>query len=102
MNLRDRNIAIRTEPSGDVDHRRRYIQMEGRFEPPERYPFGHSLKVVDRFDCFHLDNRHHLPASVLRDQDDVGIDSRDTGTDWTVLLSPGVDADIESTAKLRL
>ena len=102
VNLGDRNVTVGAEPLGDVDHRRRHIQMKRGFEPPERHPLGQRLEVVDRFDGLDLDDRHHLPASVLRDEHDIGKDGRDTGPDGAVLLGPGVDADIETTAKLGL
>ena len=99
MNLGDRNMTVGTEPPGDVDHSRRDIQMKRGFETPEGYPFGHRLEVVDRLDGLHLDHSHHLPAPVLRNQHDIGVHGGRTGPDRTVSLGPGVDTDVEPTAK---
>src|SRR3990170_1663297 len=73
--------------------------MERGVEPPEGSPFGQRLEVVDRFDGLDLDDSHHLPASVLRNQHDIGKDGRRTRPDGAVLLGAGVDADVETTAK---
>ena len=102
MNLGDRNVTVGAEPLGDVDHRRRHIQMKRGLEAPERHPLGKRLEIVDRFDGLDLDDGHHLPASVLRHEHDVRKDGRDAGADGAVLLGPRVDSDIETTAKLGL
>ena len=102
MNLGDGDLAVGAEPFRDVDHRRGHIQMKWGFEAPERDPLGQRFEVVDRFDGLDLDDGHHLPAPVLRHEDDIRIHGRDTGADRAVLLGPRVDPDIETTAKLGL
>jgi hypothetical protein len=76
--------------------------MEGIFETAERHPLGQGLEVIDRFRGFDLDDRQHLSAAVWRQEHDVGVNGVRSAAYCTVLLSPGVDPHIETTAKLGL
>lgn len=102
MNLSDRNLAVCAEPFGDIDHRRRYIQMERSFEPSVWNPLRQRFKVIDRFDGLDLDYGGDFPPPVLRHQNDVGVHRGHAGADRAVLLRAGIDPDIEATAKLGL
>ena len=102
MNFRDGNMAVGAQTSGDIDHGHRHIQMERELEAAEGDPLRERLEVIDRLDGFHLDHGHHITPPVLRHEDDIRIDRAYTRSNRAVLLGPGVDADVETTAKLRL
>lgn len=99
MNLGHRDAAIGAKPFGDVNHRRRHVEMEGVTQSAEWNPFGERLEIVNGFDGFHLDDSLDLPATVGRRQHHVWIDRRGPGANRRVLLGTWVDTHIETTAK---
>jgi hypothetical protein len=73
--------------------------MKRGLEASEWNPLGQRFEVIDRFDGLDFDYGGYLSAFILRDEHHVRVYRRDAGTYGGVLFRPGVDPDIETTAK---
>jgi len=96
------NLVVLAQPSRDVDHPCRHIQMKRRPQLRKMRPLGERLEMIDRFTRLDLDHPLQTVPALLREQDQVWIDRRVAAADGRVLLRAGVHARLELPAPLVL
>jgi len=96
----DVNVVVLAQPSGDVDHPARYVEMERGADLRKVRPLGQGFEMIDRFARFHFDDNLKAVAPVLRRENQVGIQRCGSRSYGGILLDSRVHASFVFAAKL--
>ena len=100
--LRDVDMVVLAEPTRDIDHSCRNVEMKRRANLREMRPLRQRLEVIHGLARFDFDHDLKAVAPILGLEHEIGVQRAWAAADRGVLLHPWVHSRFVFPAKLRL